>query len=167
MSGQTGIGDAMRTEDFNMSRQRAAVMVSVASTMLLALPLTAQGAPLMPASPVSKSTTLKANALEVRYGGWGGGWRGGGWGGGWRGGYGGWRGGWGGWGWGAGAVAAGALIGSAIAAPYYYGGYDPYYGYAGPYAAYAAPYPAYGYYSYPGYYRGYYRPYGPRYYNYW
>jgi hypothetical protein len=55
----------------------------------------------------------------------------------------GWRGGWGwgrGWGWGVGAgVAAGALIGGALAAPYYYGGYygGPYY-YASPY--YADPY---------------------------
>jgi len=55
----------------------------------------------------------------------------------------GWRGGWGwgrGWGWGVGAgVAAGALIGGALAAPYYYGGYygGPYY-YASP--SYADPY---------------------------
>jgi hypothetical protein len=49
-------------------------------------------------------------------------WRGGGWG---------WRG--GGWGWG--GFAAGALVGAAVAAPYYYGGYYPYsyYGYPGPY----------------------------------
>lgn len=34
----------------------------------------------------------------------------------------------GGWGWGAGAgFAAGAIIGGALAAPYYYGGYRPYY----------------------------------------
>ena len=49
-----------------------------------------------------------------------------------------WRGGWG-WGWGLGGFAAGALIGSALAAPYYYpyGGYYSYgYGYA--------PYPYYG-----------------------
>ena len=48
----------------------------------------------------------------------------------------GWRG--GGWGWGLGGFAAGAIIGSAIAAPYYYGGYYPY-GY------YYPPAPAYGY----------------------
>ena len=30
-----------------------------------------------------------------------------------------WGGGWGGWGWGVGAVAAGAVIGSALSAPYY------------------------------------------------
>jgi len=45
-----------------------------------------------------------------------------------------WR---GGWGWGLGGFAAGAIVGSALAAPYYYGGYAPY-GY------YGAPYPYYG-----------------------
>jgi hypothetical protein len=61
-------------------------------------------------------------------------WRGGGWGG--------WH---GGWGWGGPAVgfAAGALIGSALAAPYYSGGY----GYH-PYGGYAAP-AAYPYYAPP------------------
>ncbi len=39
------------------------------------------------------------------------------WGGGWHGGRG------GGWGWGLGGFAAGAIVGSALAAPYYYGGY--------------------------------------------
>ena len=63
---------------------------------------------------------------------WRGGWGGGGWGG--------WH---GGWGWGGPAIgfAAGALIGSALAAPYYGGGYG-YYPYGG-YYGYAAPYPAY------------------------
>jgi hypothetical protein len=60
-----------------------------------------------------------------------GGWHGGGWG---------WHGGWGrGWGWGGAAVAgiaAGALVGAAVAAPYYYPP-PAYYGYA--------PYPYYGY----------------------
>jgi hypothetical protein len=56
---------------------------------------------------------------------WGGGWRGGG---GW-----GWR---GGWGWGPGPFVAGALVGGALAAPYYYGAYGPYYPYG--------PYPYYG-----------------------
>ncbi len=53
----------------------------------------------------------------------------------WRGGWGGWH---GGWGWGGPAIgfAAGALVGSALAAPYY-GGYGyPYGGYYG-----YAPYP--------------------------
>jgi len=84
---------------------------------------------------------------EVRWGGWGGGfrgvgfrggWRGGGWG--WRGA--GWRGGWGGgWGWrrgwGAGALIGGLALGAAVASSWpYYGGYD--YGY-----------PAYAYDEYP------------------
>jgi hypothetical protein len=43
----------------------------------------------------------------------------------------------GGWGWGLGGFAAGAIVGSALAAPYYYGGY-------GPYGYYSAPYPYYG-----------------------
>lgn len=91
-----------------------------------------------------------------------------------------WRGrGWGGgWGWGLGGLAAGAIIGSAIAssAPYgYYGGgpYYPAYGYGSGYApAYYGYGPSYGY-GYRSYYRprpyygysyGYYRPrayYGP------
>jgi len=51
------------------------------------------------------------------------------WGGGW-----GWR---GGWGWGPGPFVAGAVIGGALAAPYYYCyGYGPYYPYG--------PYPYYG-----------------------
>ncbi len=50
-------------------------------------------------------------------------------------GHGGWRGGWhrgGGWGWG--GFAAGAIVGSALASPYYYGyyGYGPYYPYYPP-----------------------------------
>jgi hypothetical protein len=45
----------------------------------------------------------------------------------WRGGWGGWHGGWG-WGGAAAGFAAGAIIGSAIAQPYYYGGYGGYYG---------------------------------------
>jgi hypothetical protein len=75
----------------------------------------------------------------------------------------GWRGGWG-WGWGGLGLgfAAGALIGSALAAPYYgYGYYAPNYyyryGYTQPYYGYAQPY--YGYYGYaPAY------GYGPAYY---
>lgn len=121
-----------------MSRRIRAVF-SVASFVLLAGSLPAHSAPLMPNALVAKSVAANANTLEVRFGGWGG----------WRGGWGGWRGGWGGWGWG-GGVLAGTAIGVAIAAPYYYGGYDPYY--------YAAPYP-YSY-GYPAYYAGYYHPYG-------
>ena len=59
-----------------------------------------------------------------------------------------WRGGWG-WGWGLGGFAVGALVGSALAAPYYY------------------PYGGYGYYQpapvYDGYAPGYYSAPGPYY----
>ena len=55
----------------------------------------------------------------------------------------GWRG--GGWGWGLGGLAAGALVGAALTAPYW--GYGGGYGYG---------YPSYGYgYGYPGYRYGY------------
>jgi BA14K-like protein len=60
--------------------------------------------------------------------------------------YRGWRGGYGGWGWGGvgAGLAAGAIIGGVLAAPYYYGG-GPYYAYGGgPYYA-----PAPGYYAQP------------------
>jgi hypothetical protein len=78
------------------------------------------------AAPVAGALALKnaapGNVETVR---WGGGWRGGGW----RG-----R----GWGWGVGAgFATGAIIGGALAAPYYYGYPYPYYG---------------GYYQAPAYY---------------
>ena len=47
----------------------------------------------------------------------------------------------GGWGWGVGGgLLAGAIVGGALASPYYYGGY-PYAYYPGPYPAYPAPYP--------------------------
>jgi hypothetical protein len=54
------------------------------------------------------------------------------WGYGWHGGWG-WR---GGWGWGPGPWIAGAAVGAAIAAPYYYGGYGGY----GPYYPYGYGY---------------------------
>ena len=87
---------------------------------------------------------------------------------------------WRGWGWGFGGLAAGAIIGSAIASapygyygggPYYGGGYGPGYGYAPAYYGYG---PAYAYPRYYGYrrvyrpYYGYYRPYARPYYRgYW
>src|SRR5262245_59343164 len=64
-----------------------------------------------------------------------------------------------GWGWGVGAFAIGALVGAALARPYYrsyyyYPGYS--YGYAYPAYSYGYAYPAYGYYGRPyGYYGGY------------
>ena len=88
------------------------------------------------AAPVGGALAIKnAAPITVQDARWVGGWRGGGWG---------WRG--RGWGWGfGGGLAAGALIGGALAAPYYYGG-GPYYGdayYADP--GYADP----GYYAQP------------------
>lgn len=53
---------------------------------------------------------------------------------------------WGGWGWGLGGFAAGAIIGSAIVAPRYYG-YP--YGYYPAYPAYGYPPPPPGYYGGP------------------
>ena len=88
------------------------------------------------------ATTSEAAFAPRMGGGWhGGGWHGGGWHGGWRGGGWGWRGGgWGG-GWGPGVIgglAAGAIIGGALAAPYAYGyggcyQYQPIYGPGGAY----------------------------------
>jgi hypothetical protein len=69
----------------------------------------------------------------------------------------GWRG--AGWGWGGAALgfAAGAVVGSALAAPYYAYGYGyPAYGYGYGYPAYGYGYPAYAYgYGYPAYSYGY------------
>ena len=64
--------------------------------------------------------------------------------GGWHGGWGGWHG--GGWGWGGVGLglAAGALVGAALTAPYW-GGYGYPYGYGYPAYAYGYGYPAYGY----------------------
>jgi hypothetical protein len=67
--------------------------------------------------------------------------------------------GWGGWGWGLGGFAIGALIGAALARPYYA------YGYGYPAYGYGYGYPAYSYgYGYPAYRYGYRRFYGPRFY---
>ena len=79
---------------------------------------------------------------------------------------------WGGWGWGVGAFAAGAVIGSALTAPYYGYTYAPGYAYA-PRYAYAPGYrdrytPAYSYGSAPAYYApAYSYGYAPGYYGYW
>jgi hypothetical protein len=72
---------------------------------------------LVAAATIAGAAVATSAPAEAR---WGGGWHGG------------WRG--GGWGWGLGGFAAGAVVGSALAAPYYYGGY-------GPYGYYGAPYP--------------------------
>jgi hypothetical protein len=107
------------------------------------------------AAPLSASLALRnatAPAVETVQ------WRGG-----WRGGWGGWRG--GGWGWGGAGIGllAGAIIGGALASPYYGYGYGyPYaYGYGYPYS-YAPAYYGYGY--GPAYYGGYGYGYGPGYY---
>jgi len=103
--------------------------LSLSGVLSLGIAAPAYSAPITPLSASVKPATQASNAIQVRFGGFRGGW--GGWGGGW-----GWRG--GGWGPGLGAVAAGAVIGGALAAPYYYGApyyaYDDYdYGYSYPY----------------------------------
>jgi hypothetical protein len=127
------------------------------------------------AGPLSASISLRDAApqtvetVQWRGGGWRGGWGGGwhgGWGGGWRGGWGGgWHRGWGGVGLG---LAAGAIVGGALTAPYYggYGYYDDGYDY-GYSPAYYSDYYAPTYYGYGGgygrsIYGGYWPGYRPR-----
>ena len=111
---------------------------------LASLPV--QAAPLTALSAAAKPVAQDSGAIQVRWGGWGG-WHGGGI------------------GFGIGALAAGALIGAAIASPYYYGGYGGYGGYYGGYPSYSYGYPygygGYGYSTayYPAYSYSYYRPY--------
>jgi hypothetical protein len=125
---------------FAMSTRKIAVTLSLVGAMSLSALAPADSAPLTPLSAAAKPGNPAVQ--QVRWGGW----RGGGWG--------------GGWGWGFGALAAGALIGGALAAattPYYGYGYGyPAYGYGYGYPAYGYGYPGYAY-SYPSY--GY-RPYG-------
>jgi hypothetical protein len=134
--------------EVTMRMARVAAALSLAGAIsLTAIPV--QAAPLTSLSAAAKPAADAGHAIPVRWGGWHGGW-------------GGWHG--GGFGFGIGALAAGALIGAAIASPYYYSdvGY-PYYGYGYPYGwGYStAYYPAYSY----GYYRTYPRvAYGYRYY---
>lgn len=114
---------------------RKFVLVSAAALGTLSFAAAASAAPVGGAYALKNSAPSSVD--HVRWGGHGG----------WHGGHG-WHG--GGWGWGVGAgLATGAIIGSALAAPYYYGGYYPGYG---------------GYYDDPGYYAqdpGYYaEPYG-------
>jgi len=116
----------------NLRKTSAGVLACAAGIALLAN--VASATPAMHALAIKDAVP---NAVEtVRWGGW----HGGGWGG--------WHGGWHrGWGWGWGGFAAGAIIGSAIASPYYYGGY--YYPYGGAY--YAPPSGYYGGYGGGGY----------------
>jgi hypothetical protein len=97
-------------------------------------------AALLVASVPSLSTTAQARPFGF-HGGFGGGWGHGGWGGG----------GWGGGGWGGAGlglglgVATGALVGAALARPYYGYGYGyPYGGYGGDYGGYGGDYAGYG-----------------------
>ena len=57
---------------------KIAVVLSVAGTALLATQLPAQSAPLMAQPLMAKSAAANANTLEVRFGGWRGGWGAGG-----------------------------------------------------------------------------------------
>jgi hypothetical protein len=103
---------------------RKLLLVSVAATGMLAFASAAS------AAPVGGAIALKNSAPgaveQVRWGG-----------------HGGWHGHGGGWGWGVGAgLATGAIIGGALAAPYYYGGY-PYGGYYAPGPGYYAEQPYY------------------------
>jgi hypothetical protein len=146
-----------------------AAFVSALAVIATAAPVPRGEAAPLPTNVAAMKASLNQAVVQVRYGGWRGGWGYRGWGGhrGW--GYGGlgYR------GWGLGGVAAGAVIGGAIASSAYYGGY-PYYGggyhgggyygggyygggyYGGGYygGGYAQDYcPEYGYGgSYPGYY---------------
>jgi hypothetical protein len=139
--------------EIHMRASRIAAALSIVGSLTVAAHEPAHAAPVTPLSAVA--AVHDNGAVQVRFGGWGGGWHGGGWGGGW-----GPR----GWGWGAGALAAGALVGAAAAAPYYGGGYYPYYDNPAPY--YGNGY-GYGGYGYGGYDAGYVyvRPY-PRVYYY-
>ncbi|MGJ4928876.1 hypothetical protein ACQR1I_05745 [Bradyrhizobium sp. HKCCYLS2038] len=126
--------------------------LALSGALLVGANAPASSAPVTALSAAAKPDVSSGSTIQVRYGGWHGGWHGGGWrGGGWRGG-----------GWGFGALAAGALLGAGIAAattpyydyddPYYYGGAYPY-GYVGvgyaPYYGYARPYYARRYYARP------------------
>lgn len=118
-----------------MTRLKIAGLSWLAGAIMQASLGTAHSAPLTPLSLAAKPKA--DNVEQVRYYRWGG--------------------------WGAGALA-GAVIGSAIAAPYYYGGYYPYrYGGYYPYSGYTNSY-GYSSYGYSPYYSGYPAYYGRSYY---
>jgi hypothetical protein len=114
---------------------RMAFVGGFAGALMAGNVATLHAAPL-PTNVASMKSMVADSSIQVRWGGWRGGW-------GYRG-----FGGWGhrGWGWGP-RVLAGAVIGGAIASSAY--GY-----YGGPY--YGGYYPGYSY--YPAYYRPYYGP---------
>jgi hypothetical protein len=91
-----------------MSKLKIPAMLLVIGTMSLGVPAIA--APVTSLSAAAKPMAQESDLVQVRFGGW-------------HGGSGGWH---GGRGFPAGALA-GALIGAAIAAPYYSGGYYTYY----------------------------------------
>src|SRR3954447_16419594 len=115
----------MECDMTSMSRMLSAALL-VGTTLSLAAP--ARALPLAASLQLRDASTSAVQTVQWRHGGWGGGhW--------------GHRGGWGGVGLG---FAAGTLIGSALAAPYYSGYYAPAtYAYAPAY--YAPPYYAYGF----------------------
>jgi hypothetical protein len=123
---------------------KAAFVAALAVTIAGACAPRAEAAPL-PTNVAATKAALDTPVVQVRYGGWRGGWGGGyrGWGG-YRGG--GYR----GWGLGAAAVAGGAIASSAYyggAYPYYGGGYAYGSGYASDYCSpygYGGDYPGYG-----------------------
>ena len=114
-----------------MSSGTMAAAFGMALAMSSTLPASAQLARPQTAIGVSTDSDL-LTAVRYRGGGYYGGYRGGGY-------YGGYRRGWGGAGIGLGiGLAAGALIGGALAAPHYYGAAPYYYG-AAPGVYYGAP----------------------------
>ena len=121
-----------------MRTLKLVAVLSVAGAMSLVSAVPARAAPVTPLSAAAKLNSQDGGStIQVRW--WG--WRGGGF------------------GWGVVALAAGALIGAAIASsPYTYGGYYPYSGYGYPYSGYGYGYGSpYGYSSayYPSYSYGY------------
>jgi hypothetical protein len=98
-----------------MRTLKLVAVLSVAGAMSLVSAVPVEAAPITPLSAAARPNTQDGGStIPVRW--WG--WRGGGL------------------GWGIGALAAGALIGAAIASPYTYGGY---------YSGYGYPYSGYGY----------------------
>ena len=113
-----------------MSKLKIPAALLMIGAMSLGVPAIA--APVTSLSAAAKPMAQESDLVQVRFGGWGG-WHG--------------RGGWhGGRGFPAGALA-GALIGAAIAAPYYSGGYYTYYDddYGYPAAPFGYPAIPYGY----------------------
>jgi|SRR5580692_656461 hypothetical protein len=118
-----------------MSKLKIPAMLLVIGTMSLGVPAIA--APVTSLSAAAKPMAQESDLVQVRFGGW-------------HGGSGGWH---GGRGFPAGALA-GALIGAAIAAPYYSGGYYTYYDDDYGYPALPYGYSAHYYGNAAGYYPG-------------